>query len=279
MTVGAGAAATPVGPAVPGRLATTTVLVREARAEAKGVIALVLQDPDGRDLPPWQPGAHLDLLLPSGRVRPYSLCSDQADLSSYRVAVLRQVAGSGGSVEVHTTQLVGRELTIRGPKNHFELVDADGYLFLAGGIGITPILAMAREVARRARPWRLVYGARNRASMALVPELAELAARSRGEVVLVPQDEDGHPDVEWHVRSCPPDTAVYSCGPEAMMRAVEDVCTGLLGPGRLHLERFASGAPQAGPPERATAGESPFEVELRRSGLVLEVPADRTIRR
>src|SRR3954471_2458563 len=110
------------------------LLVRAARWEAEGVLGLELTDPTGAALPAWRPGAHLDLHLPSGLVRQYSLCGDPQDRGCYRVAVLREVAGRGGSAEVHDTPLVGRVLTVGGPRNHFELVDATRYVFLAGGI-------------------------------------------------------------------------------------------------------------------------------------------------
>ncbi len=139
------------------------LLVRAARWEADGVLSLELVDPDGSELPAWRPGAHLDLHLPSGLVRQYSLCGSPQDRHSYRVAVLREVAGRGGSAEVHDTPLVGRVLTVGGPRNHFELVEATRYLFIAGGIGITPILPMVAEVAERGVKWELHYGGRTAA--------------------------------------------------------------------------------------------------------------------
>src|SRR3954463_11336181 len=125
------------------------LLVRAARWEADGGLGLELADPAGHNLPAWGPGAHLDPQLPSGLVRQYSLCGDPRDRTSYRIAVLREVAGRGGSAEGHDTPLVGRVLTVGGPRNHFELVEATRYVFLAGGIGITPILPMIAAVAER----------------------------------------------------------------------------------------------------------------------------------
>src|SRR5882757_9247001 len=168
------------------------LLVRAARCEADGVLSLELVDLAGADLPAWRPGAHLDLHLPSGLVRQYSLCGDPQDRRTYRVAVLREVAGRGGSAEVHDTALVGKVLTVGGPRNHFELVEATCYVFIAGGIGITPILPMVAAVAERGVKWRLHYGGRTRASMAFVDTLA---MQSGGDLELIPQDEFGHPDL------------------------------------------------------------------------------------
>lgn len=150
--------------------------LRGMRWEAEGVVSLELDDPAGGELPPWEPGAHLDLVLPSGTVRQYSLCGDPHDRTRYRVAVLRVADGRGGSREVHDALRVGMELEVRGPRNAFALEPAERYVFVAGGIGITPIVAMVREAARSGAEWTLLYGGRTRASMAFVEELEELAA-------------------------------------------------------------------------------------------------------
>lgn len=247
------------------------LLVRQVRLEADGVVSLTLVDPDGAELPPWAPGAHIDLRLPSGIIRQYSLCGELAERRSYTVAVLREEHGRGGSAEVHDSALVGRELEVRGPRNHFALVDAPHYLFLAGGIGVTPILAMVRQVAATGASWELHYGGRSRGSMAFTELLSGIGA---DRVNLVPQDEQGLLPVLRLLGAAPEGTAVYCCGPEGMIRAVTDACevVGIA----LHVERFgpsSSGPPP--PPTAATAGC--FTVELRQSGLTLEVPPDRTL--
>lgn len=253
-----------------------SLLVRQVTWEAEGVISIRFVDPDGGELPPWSPGAHLDLKLPSGLVRQYSLWGDPADRRSYTVAVLRDDHGRGGSREFHDTQLVGRIIKMRGPRNHFDLVDAPSYLFLAGGIGITPILAMAREASRRGVPWRLVYGGRNRATMAFLSELESLGG---GTVEVVAQDEKGILDLKTVLTGTPGDTAVYCCGPEGMIRAAEEHCTALLPAGALHVERFGApkSATRAAVPALVDAASGAFEVELRRMGAVLPVPSDRTL--
>ncbi|WP_046500185.1 PDR/VanB family oxidoreductase [Streptomyces odonnellii] len=251
-------------------LAARHLLVEQVRLEATGVVSLRLVDPDGGELPPWAPGAHIDLRLPSGTVRQYSLCGPLDDSRSYTVAVLREEHGRGGSAEVHDSGLVGRVLQVRGPRNHFAMVDAPHYLFLAGGIGVTPILAMVRRAAATGASWELYYGGRSRPAMAFTGVLSALGA---GRVHLVPQDEAGLLPVAELVGAAPPGSAVYCCGPEGMVRAVTEACTDTR-PGALHVERFT--APPGGD-AHGTTDARPFRVELRRSGVTLDVPPERTL--
>ncbi|MCQ4120876.1 PDR/VanB family oxidoreductase [Rhodococcus tibetensis] len=252
------------------------LLVQQVTWEADGIASLRLIDPNGALLPAWTPGAHLDLVLPSGKVRQYSLCGDIGDRSTYTIAVLRDDAGRGGSVELHDTAWVGRRISIRGPRNHFPLIEAPSYLFVAGGIGITPILAMTREVSGRGLPWRLVYGGRSTASMAFLTELATLGGEN---VDVVPQDVRGMLDLDRVFQDLSPGSAVYCCGPEGMIRAAKG-CAAATGTAEaLHVERF--GAPtsdvQNGHSTPANTGNTEFEVELRRTGAVLDVPTHRTL--
>lgn len=267
-----------VRPNLPHRpdLAVHELLVDGVTREAEKVVSVRLVHPDGQPLPEWTPGAHLDVLLPSGRLRQYSLCGDPDERAAYRIAVLHELHGRGGSTEIHQTPLVGRMLGIRGPRNHFPLSDAPRYLFLAGGIGITPILAMARQASRMGTPWRLVYGARSHAGMAFVDELLDLPG---GDVEFVPQDDRGLPDLKAILSAVDEDTAVYCCGPEPMIAAAEETSGRLVPRGGLHVERFAAAAePQpANAPKAQEPPDGSFEVELRRSGAVLTVPPDRTL--
>ncbi|HET6709178.1 PDR/VanB family oxidoreductase [Amycolatopsis sp.] len=239
---------------------TLELLVEAKEKLADGVVALTLRAPGGEPLPPWEPGAHIDLRLPDGVVRQYSLCGSCEDTSAYRVAVLREPDGRGGSAYVHDKLSVGDLVPVEGPRNHFALVDAERYLFIAGGIGITPILPMLDRVARSGRDWQLVYGGRTSASMAFTAELARYGDR----VVFRPQDEHGLLDLPPLLAAAGPGTAVYCCGPEPLLAAVE-----ALSPQDLHVERFTA-LPDDG--ERTA-----FEVELAGSGRVLPVPADRSI--
>ena len=266
---------TGTGTEAPADTGTRELLVRQVRLEADGVVSLQLADPSGKALAPWEPGAHLDLVLPSGLVRQYSLCGDPAERHHYTVAVLKEPASRGGSREIHDTGLVGRLLTVRGPRNQFRLTDAEHYLFLAGGIGVTPIVPMLAAVAALGRPYRLVYGGRTRASMAFLDRLGAIGG---GTLEVLPEDEAGWPDLDAIVSSAPAGTAVYCCGPAGMIAALEGVCERHLPPGSLHVERFtAPVAPVAG--ELDAEPGATFEVELARTGVVLQVPPDRSLLR
>ncbi|KUJ54579.1 iron-sulfur protein [Streptomyces albus subsp. albus] len=238
--------------------------VVERTEAADGVVRLRLA---GEGLPTWEPGAHLDLVLPSGTVRQYSLCGDPADTGSYTVAVRLIEDGRGGSREVHEQLREGTVLRVRGPRNRFPLRESRALLFIAGGIGITPILPMLRRAEAEGVPWQLLYGGRSRASMPFLPEIERLAAGS-DRVRVVAEDEDGLPDLAAVLAGAPPHSAVYCCGPAGLMSAV----AGLLPEGlELYTERFAPAAPgQSGT-------DTPFEVELLRTGRTVSVAADQTV--
>lgn len=243
----------------------------EVRVEAKetvadGVVALVLRPVDGAPVATWAPGAHVDLLLEGAPTRQYSLCSDPADRTAYRLGVLRDPAGRGGSLHVHDRLATGEVVRVRGPRNHFPLVPSPRYLFVAGGIGITPLLTMVRAAHAAGADWQLVYGGRQRASMAFLDELAAYGDR----VQVRPQDETGLLDLDGLLGISRPHTLVYCCGPEPLLAAVEQRCAAWPA-GSLHVERFA---PR---PQNPDAPRQAFEVELARSGRVLTVPADRSI--
>ncbi|MBK3577236.1 oxidoreductase [Streptomyces sp. MBT65] len=254
------------------RATTERLLVRQARWIAHDVLELRLTRPTGGALPAWEPGAHVELTLPSGLRRAYSLCGDVADTETWTVAVHRAPDGRGGSQEIHETALVGRELEVRGPVNRFPLVPAPGYLLLAGGIGVTPLLPMARELTARGLPWRLVLGARDRSRLVYAEELVRLGG---DRVLLVPQDEAGLPDLAAELAATPPTHVVYACGPQPMLDAVTALCR-TTDPARSpHLERFTAAEEAASDQLGAPSGE--FEVVLARSGVRLTVPADRSV--
>lgn len=245
---------------------TLALVVREARREAGDVVSLVLGAPDGRALPAWQPGCHLDVLLPSGRRRQYSLCGDPRDRREYRIAVRRLPAGGGGSVEMHEAYREGSAITVQGPRNAFPFLARDRYLFVAGGIGITPVLPMVRAAERAGADWRFVYAGRDRASM---PFLDEVGALPADRVTVRADDErGGAPRADELLAGAAPGAAVYCCGPAPMIDGVRAAFGDGDGRGAtLHYERFAP-AP--------IADGRPFEVELGRGGPVLPVPADRS---
>ncbi|XBB65872.1 cytochrome P450 [Nocardioides sp. WV_118_6] len=240
---------------------------------AEDVLAVTVRAADGGVLPAWEPGAHLEVRLPSGRLRQYSLCGVPDDGASYRIAVLRERDGRGGSQELHEVAVAGRELTVRGPRNHFPLVAADDYLLVAGGIGVTPVLAMARSISAQGKTARVLYGGRSRATMAFADELSALPGIR---VDLVPQDEHGFPDLQGAIEATAPGTAIYCCGPGAMIAEVQRLCDELGRRSDLHVERFAA-SDEMEARLTSTEGNTPFQVELARTGVTVDVPVDKRL--
>ena len=190
--------------------------------------------PQGDDLPAWEPGAHVDLLLDEGLVRQYSLCGDPRDAKTWRVGVLLDPASRGGSRHVHERLVEGGSVRVRGPRNHFALVDSPRYLFIAGGIGITPIIAMIDSAQQAGSDWTLIYLGRSRTTMAF----ADVLADSYGDrVTLWPNDQKGQFDLESALNEPADQTLVYCCGPEPLLAAVEQHCAHWP-EGSLHIERF-----------------------------------------
>jgi ferredoxin-NADP reductase len=246
--------------------------VRGRRTGAEGVVVLELADPSGAPLPAWTAGAHIDLRLAGGMVRQYSLAGDPADRSVWQIGVLHEPEGRGGSAYVHDMLREGVEVDVRGPRNNFDLVPADRYVFIAGGIGITPLLPMAAAAERAGAEWELHYGGRSRTSMAFLDALDALQAETGHgrRISLHPQDEVGLIDLDRILGTPRPGTLVYCCGPEPLLKAVEERCVGWPS-GSLHLERFAP--KDVGEPVLTGA----FEVELAGSGMTLTVPPEKSI--
>ncbi|PWV52886.1 PDR/VanB family oxidoreductase [Nocardiopsis sp. L17-MgMaSL7] len=240
---------------------TGDLTVRVARVErpARDVAALTLVPArPGGALPRWQPGHHVDVVLGDGVVRQYSLCGDPRDRSAYRIAV-RRIDGGTGSGLAHALA-EGDVLTLRGPRNAFPFARADRYLFVAGGIGVTPVLPMVRAAHAAGRPFRFVYTGRSRESM---PFLDTLPAPSRdADVTVRPDDEYGPPDAAELLAGLSPGTAVYVCGPAPLIDALRR----RVPPGTpFFSERFS--------PPPVVDGRR-FEVRLGRAGPVLPVPED-----
>ena len=247
------------------RRSDLVITAREMRAE--GVVSLTLADPAGAQLPGWTPGAHIDLLL-EDTVRQYSLCGTPGDQHSWRIAVLLDPGGRGGSRRVHETLRVGDQVAVRGPRNHFPLHSVPRYVFIAGGIGITPILPMVAAATEAGADWQLYYGGRSQASMAFLDELARYGER----VTVWPQDTRGLLPLDQILGTPAPDALVYCCGPEPLLAAAERRCAAWPA-GSLHLERFTA-RPQ---PEPAAGGGESFEVVCQRSGLTVTVPPGQSI--
>jgi len=233
---------------------------------ANDVVALELCRADDEPFPPWKPGAHIDLILPAAPTRQYSLCGNPADQHTWRIGVLRDQAGCGSSRYVHDELEAGATVRVRGPRNNFPLVASPRYLFIAGGIGITPLLPMIAQVDAAGGDWTLVYGGRERRSMGFLSELEVYGPRVR----IKPQDETGLLDLDALLGSPQDDTLVYCCGPEPLLAAVEDRCRDWPS-GTLHVERF-----QPRPVDETTEQTS-FEVVLEQSDVTLTVPAGRSI--
>lgn len=245
-------------------------MVVTQRAEiAEDVVELVLEAPSGEALPGWQPGAHIDLILNDVLTRQYSLCSSPADRHRFKVAVLLESDGRGGSAYVHRNVAEGSRVRVGEPRNHFPLRPAQRYQFIAGGIGITPIIPMIEQVEADGVPWHLLYGGRRRSSMAFTAELADYADR----VTFWPQDELGILDLASVLGDSRDDTLVYCCGPEGLLNAVEQA-SGHWPPMALHVERFAAKPGALAPPEGALDN---FEVVCRKSGLTVNVGPGQTI--
>ncbi|OZM71110.1 oxidoreductase [Amycolatopsis antarctica] len=242
------------------------MIVHERRDEADGVLSLSLVPAGGGELPRWTPGAHVDVVLGNGITRQYSLCSDPADRYRWRIGVLREPRGRGGSEYVFDKVHSGDIVEVGAPRNHFELARADRYVFVAGGIGITPILPMITHAEREGAQWTLLYGGRTRTSMAFTEELAHHGDR----VTIAPQDESGLLDLAGLLGTAAPGTLVYACGPEPLLGAVADRMRGWQ-PGALRVERFA---PLAVEPAGA---EEAFEVEFHASGITAVVPPGASI--
>ncbi|PPK98837.1 ferredoxin-NADP reductase [Kineococcus xinjiangensis] len=246
--------------------ATATLLVAEKDRVADDVVALTLVEPGGGRLRDWAPGAHIDVVLPTGEMRQYSLCGDRFDPFAYRIAVRREEGGRGGSAWLHDSVRTGRLLPTGGPRNTFPLVPSEEYVFIAGGIGITPLLPMLAQAEVLGARWTLHYCGRSRASMPFLDELGRHGDRVR----LHPRDEGPRLDVAALVAAAPAEARIYCCGPVAMVEAVERA--GAPRPaGSVRAERF-SAAQQPAP-----VRDAPFEVVLARSGTSLTVDPSATV--
>jgi ferredoxin-NADP reductase len=255
-------------PASPERMKAQELEIR-ARIKDKywasdTVVVLEMSAVDGGPLPRWDPGAHVDFMLPNGLIRQYSLCGNPKDSALWRFGILREENSRGGSAYIHSELKKHDVLRLNGPRNTFPMIPAGRYCFIAGGIGITPILPMIWAAHSIGSQWKLIYGGRTRASMAFASELRALGDR----VILRPQDDYGLLDLDEIVRDIGPQDAAYCCGPESLIRAVEarfktrpDYT--------LRVERFTNS-------DVAPHGTS-FSVRLCRSGKTIEVGANESI--
>jgi ferredoxin-NADP reductase len=246
--------------------ATFDVTVDAITPLATGVLAFELVASQAAPLPSWSPGAHIDVVMPNALERQYSLCGDPAEQRRWRVAVRLDENSRGGSQWLHRHARVGDTLRTRAPRNNFELIDASEYLFIAGGIGVTPFLPMLREATARGRPWHMIYGGRDRAAM---PFLDELTAYGDA-IEVYPQDERGLLPVDALLADRRAGRLVYCCGPEPLVTAVEAGCA-TWPPGMLRVERFTARATDS------TRSDDAFDVVVQSTGDVVTIGSDESI--
>jgi ferredoxin-NADP reductase len=247
------------------RSGSERLVLRSKRCVAVGVVTLEFIHPDRHPLPAWEPGAHVDLVLNDGRRRQYSLCGAPTNRTTYRLGVRRGSDPYGVSTTIHDTLEPGDIVTVRGPRNHFRLEPAQRYLFVAGGIGITPILPMLAAADRAGSQWRLLYTGRSMESMPFLDEL-----RSYGDRIHVqPSRSRGRIAPSAIAAAAASGALVYCCGPEELLQTAEAYDEGS---GRVvRTERFRRSAEPLGQEDQ------PVEVVLARSGRVIAVPAGTSI--
>ena len=240
--------------------------VVERRTVADGIVELALEADSGDALPRWEPGSHIDLHVGNGLIRQYSLTGFGVADTRWVISVLREPNSRGGSVSVHDSLAEQSSVTVSAPRNHFPLAGGVAVQFVAGGIGITPLIPMIMQLEREGRDWKLFYAGRSRASMAYLHELAQFGDR----VQIWPDDEQGMPDIEQLVTTTDPQTIIYSCGPEGLLAKLEDLCTA--GPVKrtLRTERFVAKEIELDGPDHD------IDVEFAQSGITVTVRADRT---
>ncbi len=243
--------------------------VLERRDESDGVVSLTLGHPDGGVLPTWKPGAHIEVRLGDGDdalLRQYSLSSSPSDATRWRIGVLREPDSRGGSRYVHDRLQDGSTVTVGFPRNNFRLRPAARYIFVAGGIGITPILPMIEQAEADGAQWELLYGGRTRASMAFLSELEQFGDK----VTVCPQDTTGLLDLRTLLAEPTEDTLIYCCGPEPLLQAIE-AASAHWPVGSLVTERFAAKKIVRSEPDVA------FDVDFAGSGITATVPAGKTV--
>lgn len=234
----------------------------------EGIAQLVLEDHTGAVLPAWTPGAHIGLRLPDGTARQYSLCSDPAIPETWMICVRYDPEGRGGSSYVYNELGVGDVVEVSEPLNHFELEEAIGYMFVVGGIGITPIKPMIEHAERNGLPWKLAYLGRYRSSMMFVDDLLHTYP---DKVSVFAKDEGTRPPIAVLLAALPDQHLVYACGPAGMLDAVVEATRESGRANRLFLERFAPSVPAELP------SDTEFDVKCALTKVTVPVPAGTSI--
>ena len=246
--------------------------VQSITYQAQGINTFELVDPQGGALPHFTAGAHIDVLLENGLIRQYSLANDPRETHRYIIGVLHEPEGRGGSAAMHATVRVGQLLKISPPRNHFPLADdAKFHLLLAGGIGVTPMMAMMQELRAKGASYQLHYCARSPETTAFYDELCE---QRNTRNVIVHHDGGDYTqglDIAALLKDCAPGTHLYYCGPGGFMAAAEKAARHW--PlGTVHCEYFTAGDDVA-----ATATDAAFQVKIASSGDVYDIPPDQSI--
>ncbi|OLL31690.1 oxidoreductase [Burkholderia sp. SRS-W-2-2016] len=248
---------------------TLQVTLMRKHAEAEAIVSFDLSAREGDELPAFEAGSHIDVHLPNGLVRQYSLYGNPADNSAYRLAVLKEPQSRGGSEAVHELLQVGDVLTISRPRNNFKLVEEAGStLLIAGGIGITPLLSMAHRLAGLGRNFQLHYCGRSPERMAFHELLKDGALSGNSNLYL---DSEGPAfDPKQLFSNQPKDTHIYVCGPAGFIDwVIKEAQAADIAPAQLHQEFFSRS-------EAAPAGEE-FTVVLNRSGKSFVIPDGETV--
>lgn len=229
--------------------------------EADDVVALRFATSGGTSLPTWDPGAHIDVHTPLG-LRQYSLCGSLAERDTFQIGVLRETSGRGGSLYLHDRLRPGDRLLVSRPRNNFRIVPAARYLFIAGGIGITPILPMLEAAEAMKASWRLLYLARSSERFAFTDRLSSYGGR----VAYFTSDTGSRADLKTELEAAETDTQIFSCGPERLLADLERVVEATGRSMFFHSERFMSGS------RTPSLDDRPFRMNCRRTGVELDVP-------
>lgn len=248
-----------------------SVQVLRKKQEATGIASFELARPDGAALPGFSAGSHIDVQVPGGLTRQYSLCNDATEQHRYRIAVLRDPASRGGSVAMHDQLKEGDVVLISEPRNHFPLVHAQKTLLFAGGIGVTPLLCMAQRLQAIGADFALHYSARSPDRTAFRDEIAGSPFAARVQFHFDDGDTAQKLDLPAVLGKPQPGTHLYVCGPTGYIDHVVKTAAGLGWPAdQVHLEYFGA-APQD------TTGDRAFQVKIASSGASYEVPANQTV--
>lgn len=255
------------------KLHSFEVLVKSVTPEAEGIKSWEFGRADGGDLPAFTAGSHIDLLLPNGLVRSYSLCNSQDDRHRYVVTINRDPASRGGSKYIHEALKAGDVINISPPRNNFPLVeDTRHTVFIVGGIGVTPIWGMIQRLEKLGRSWELIYSTRLRRMCAFRRELEQLERRSAGRVHFNFDQEPGGSMTNLNalIAKFPVDAHLYCCGPAPMLEAFESAAkeAGYPHP-QMHLEYFSA--------KREALAKGGFTVVLHRSGKAIDIPSGKSI--